>query len=169
MAVFLAKMVIPRSRSNSLESITRSTRVSLARKVPLCLSMASTSVVLPWSTCAMIAILRIAFVNGRVLDACRHRSRPGGRSAQSMTPERFRKTLPPLASLRERNGLVSGVYGQRALDAPGLEAGSRALPPASEGETGLPHAKVLYLYPIEPGRQGRRDGEPFVGGIRLQP
>src|ERR1017187_8595809 len=59
MAVFLAKMVMPRSRSRSLESITRSMRCSLARNVPLWRSMASTSVVLPWSTWAMIAILRM--------------------------------------------------------------------------------------------------------------
>src|SRR3981081_1606235 len=59
MAVFLARMVMPRSRSSAFESITRSTWCSLDRKVPLCCSMASTSVVLPWSTCAIIAILRI--------------------------------------------------------------------------------------------------------------
>src|SRR5579864_9010755 len=59
MAVFFARMVMPRSRSNSFESITRSTWCSLERKVPLCCSMASTSVVLPWSTCAMMAMLRI--------------------------------------------------------------------------------------------------------------
>src|SRR5271157_2971218 len=58
MAVFLARMVMPRSRSSSLESITRSTWASLARKVPLWFSMASTSVVFPWSTCAMMAMLR---------------------------------------------------------------------------------------------------------------
>src|SRR5580693_8122872 len=59
MAVFLARMVMPRSRSSSFESITRSATASLARNVPLCLSIASTSVVLPWSTCAMMAMLRI--------------------------------------------------------------------------------------------------------------
>src|SRR6266480_115294 len=53
-------MVIPRSRSSSLESITRSMIFSLARNVPLCLSMASTSVVLPWSTWAMMAMFRMA-------------------------------------------------------------------------------------------------------------
>src|SRR5215469_8942312 len=58
MAVFLARMVMPRSRSNSFESITRSTCCSLARQMPLWFSMASTRVVLPWSTCAMMAILR---------------------------------------------------------------------------------------------------------------
>src|SRR6202044_1022589 len=59
MAVFLARMVMPRSRSSSFESITRSATDSLARNVPLCFSMASTRVVLPWSTCAMMAMLRI--------------------------------------------------------------------------------------------------------------
>ena len=59
MAVFLARMVMPRSRSRSLESMTRSTSASLARKMPLWRSMASTSVVLPWSTWAMMAMLRI--------------------------------------------------------------------------------------------------------------
>jgi hypothetical protein len=58
-AVFFARMVIPRSRSSAFESITRSTTASLARNVPLWRSMASTSVVLPWSTCAMMAMLRI--------------------------------------------------------------------------------------------------------------
>src|SRR5271165_1108302 len=67
MAVFFARMVIPRSRSNSLESITRSTWASLARKVPLWFSMASTSVVLPWSTCAMMAILRRLLLKTTVL------------------------------------------------------------------------------------------------------
>src|SRR6266404_920605 len=55
---------MPRSRSSSFESITRSTTASLARKVPLWRSMASTRVVLPWSTCAMIAMLRIPELNG---------------------------------------------------------------------------------------------------------
>ena len=61
-AVFLDRMVIPRSRSRALESITRSSTRSLARKTPLCFSIASTRVVLPWSTWAIIAILRISFL-----------------------------------------------------------------------------------------------------------
>src|SRR5512147_3228422 len=50
---------MPRSRSSSFESMTRSTWVSFSRKMPLWLSMASTSVVLPWSTWAMMAMLRV--------------------------------------------------------------------------------------------------------------
>ncbi len=49
-AVFLARMVMPFSRSRSPESMTRSLTASLARNAPDCHSMASTSVVLPWST-----------------------------------------------------------------------------------------------------------------------
>ena len=61
-AVFLDRIVIPRSRSRSLESITRSSTCSFARKTPLCFSIASTKVVLPWSTWAIMAILRMSFL-----------------------------------------------------------------------------------------------------------
>src|SRR2546422_10837105 len=53
-------IVIPRSFSRSMLSMTRSMIRSFKRYVPLCFSIASTSVVLPWSTCAMIARLRMA-------------------------------------------------------------------------------------------------------------
>ncbi len=59
-AAFLARMVMPRSRSWSIESITRSVSTSWAAKTPDWRSMASTSVVLPWSTWAMIATLRMS-------------------------------------------------------------------------------------------------------------
>src|SRR5215469_17355346 len=59
MAQFFARMVMPRSRSMSLESMMRSPRRSWAAKVPDCFSRQSTRVVLPWSTCAMMAMLRI--------------------------------------------------------------------------------------------------------------
>ena len=58
-AVFFAMMVIPRSRSRSPESITLSCTCSLALNTPLCLKRQSTNVVLPWSTWAIIATLRI--------------------------------------------------------------------------------------------------------------
>src|SRR5260221_9961676 len=56
--VHLARIVMPRSRSRSFESIARSATCWLGRKVPLWASSLSTRVVLPWSTCAMIARLR---------------------------------------------------------------------------------------------------------------
>jgi len=58
MAVFLARMVIPRSRSRALVSRMRSPVRAPSRKTLACLSMPSTSVVLPWSTWAIMAILR---------------------------------------------------------------------------------------------------------------
>src|SRR3954453_14494831 len=60
MAMFLARIVIPRSRSWGLESRMQSPWSWLARYWPDCRSMASTSVVLPWSTCAMMATLRMS-------------------------------------------------------------------------------------------------------------
>ena len=57
-AVFFARIVIPFSRSRSIESMTRSLTSWFSRKEPACQSSASTSVVLPWSTCATIATLR---------------------------------------------------------------------------------------------------------------
>src|SRR5512139_867913 len=54
----LAKIVIPRSRSRSLESIARSITRWFSRNVPDCCNRRSTSVVLPWSTCAMMATFR---------------------------------------------------------------------------------------------------------------
>src|SRR2546425_6028986 len=53
-------IVMPRSRSIALLSMTRSATCWFSRKMWLCLSMPSTSVVFPWSTCAMIAMLRMS-------------------------------------------------------------------------------------------------------------
>src|SRR4051812_4531444 len=55
MEAALAKMVMPRSRSWSLESMTRSTRAACVPNVPVVRRSASTRVVLPWSTCATSA------------------------------------------------------------------------------------------------------------------
>ena len=49
---------MPFSRSRSPESMTRSTRAARSPNAPEARSMASTSVVLPWSTCATMATLR---------------------------------------------------------------------------------------------------------------
>src|ERR1700679_2511439 len=72
--VHLARMVMPRSRSRSLESMARSSMCWFSRTEPDCLSSWSTSVVLPWSTWAIMAILRIsmgrgAFGSARCIDA----------------------------------------------------------------------------------------------------
>ena len=49
---------MPRSRSSGFESITHSWPGADALKAPACLRRASTRVVLPWSTWAMMATLR---------------------------------------------------------------------------------------------------------------
>src|SRR3989442_1684657 len=56
------RMVEPASRPRSLESLTRSTNALLGGKMPLCLSMALAKVVLPVSTCAMMAMVGIALL-----------------------------------------------------------------------------------------------------------
>ena len=56
--VAFAKIVMPRSRSRSLLSMARSVVAWFSRYVPDCFNNSSTKVVLPWSTCAMIAMLR---------------------------------------------------------------------------------------------------------------
>jgi hypothetical protein len=57
--VFFDRIVMPRSRSSGFESITRSSTTWLSRNAPACRSILSTSVVLPWSTCAMMATFLI--------------------------------------------------------------------------------------------------------------
>src|SRR4029079_4710336 len=57
-AVFFARIVMPFSRSRSIESMTRSLTSWFSRNAPDCHSIASTSVVLPWSTWATMATLR---------------------------------------------------------------------------------------------------------------
>ena len=59
-AMFLAKMVIPRSRSRSLESRMHSPCSCDSRNWPLDFSRQSTRVVLPWSTWAIIAMFRMS-------------------------------------------------------------------------------------------------------------
>ena len=60
MAVFLASIVMPFSCSRAPESRIRLPTSWLSRKVLLCFRRASTSVVFPWSTWAMIARLRMS-------------------------------------------------------------------------------------------------------------
>src|SRR5690606_20582804 len=87
---FFARMVIPRSRSRGFESITRSATCWLARNVPAWRSMWSTSVVFPWSTCAMIAMLRIGIyaLFHREYPARWYRRKPDPGSPLEESPDR---------------------------------------------------------------------------------
>src|ERR1039457_3469449 len=113
MAVFLARMVMPRSRSRSFESMTRSATVSLSRKVPLWRSMASTSVVLPWSTWAMMAMLRIL-------------------AFRSKTPQAYRLGLS--TTLLWRRGSEAGDMTKQTCSAGILPAVPSASRPRAAGE-----------------------------------
>src|SRR5688572_30557954 len=77
-AQFLARMVMPRSRSRSLESMTRSAMCWWAANVPDWRSSLSTSVVFPWSTWAMMAMLRTL----RVMDGALEKGRAVYHSAR---------------------------------------------------------------------------------------
>jgi len=69
-AVFLARMVIPFSRSRGFESMISEPISWFSRKVWLCFSSASTRVVFPWSTWAMIARLRMSCLRVVVITLC---------------------------------------------------------------------------------------------------
>ena len=85
-AVFLARMVMPFSLSRSPESMTRSVSSWLARKAPVCRRSASTRVVLPWSTWATMATLRMSsrLVMGEPTIEDRRRAPDGGLSGGGM-------------------------------------------------------------------------------------
>ena len=72
--VALARMVMPRSRSRSFESITRSATRWFSRNAPDCCSRRSTSVVLPWSTWAMMAMF-LSFMAVRTFERGANRKR----------------------------------------------------------------------------------------------
>ena len=117
-AVFLARIVMPFSRSRSIESMTRSATSWLARKAPDCHSIASTSVVLPWSTCATMATLR------RSSRATATRASGHGR-AWNGPAERHTVRVPAVADLRPtlpevRSGCAGarGACGPRAGSSP---------------------------------------------------
>ena len=82
--------------------MTRSTTTSLARKMPLWRSMASTSVVLPWSTWATIAMLR---TSGRICEirwGWRSRSLFGSASMALCVIEGLSRRAGEVSSARAR-------------------------------------------------------------------
>src|SRR6266545_5258777 len=160
-AVFLARIVIPFSRSRSIESMTRSATSCPDRKAPDCQSIASTSVVLPWSTWAMIATLR------------RSERRGMGRGMVGRSGPRqvgLKLALAPLATQRERSSVVGAtdrdseggsllmrlpvrvliaIAGLALLSAPAASADSFSLGVAS-GEV-APDSAVLWGRADQPG------------------
>src|SRR6204780_4645832 len=83
--VALARMVMPRSRSRSLESSARSATRWFSRNEPDCCSKRSTRVVLPWSTWAIMAILRSCIgPMGRVFGAENQNEPRGARRSRPL-------------------------------------------------------------------------------------
>src|SRR4051794_16435381 len=120
-------MVMPRSRSWSLESNTRSTTAWWAAKVPVARRMASTRVVLPWSTWATRATLRSSAVLMvslclAPLDDRAHRERAGAGGGASL-----RARVGP-ASISRRQSVVVVVLGA-VVDEIVMKAPGRVLRP----------------------------------------
>src|SRR5439155_24749849 len=112
--VTLDRMVMPRSRSRSLESMARSATRWLSRKEPACCSSRSTSVVLPWSTWAMIATLRNVIQEIRLRPA-----KPGqalrcniGSASATATPKSAHGGL----AAKTANGLAEAPFSASVSD-----------------------------------------------------
>ena len=112
--VFLARIVIPFSRSRSVESMTRSFTSWFSRKEPACQSSASTSVVLPWSTWATIATLRRS---SRVAVSLARATTVAGaisvRRAPRVGLEPFRARAIAQAWFQRKSGRSTGVSTRR--------------------------------------------------------
>ena len=81
---------MPFSRSRSIESSTRVATSWPTRKAPDCHSIASTSVVLPWSTCATIATLRMSSLGTSTADRLAAHARGPETGARAEARERRR-------------------------------------------------------------------------------
>ncbi len=124
--VHLARMVIPRSRSWGLESMARSTVASLARKTPDWASRRSTSVVLPWSTWAMMAMLR------RDMRACGGWAARSGRAGERASYSAPQHKASPGTCLLSWGEEGSGFEGAKPLTFPLLRNGPLPLPLGEE-------------------------------------
>ena len=129
-AVHLLRIVMPRSRSRSFESIARSATTSPVRNVPACLSRPSTSVVLPWSTCAMIATLRMLALATTSQRSLHEHALAGrehadfGRLAPARTEQRREHEISRAGSSRERGGSLTISTADLGVQAPdGLACG----------------------------------------------
>src|SRR5258705_4288211 len=113
--VTLARMVMPRSRSRSLESSARSATRWLSRTAPDCCSSRSTRVVLPWSTWAMIATLR-SFMGKKPIAGLEGPAVAGNIVTTSQGAMRDRKAM--FRALRPATPCVR-VRGRRPWSKPG--------------------------------------------------
>ena len=109
----LARMVMPRSRSWSPESITRSTWAWCSANTAVARSMASTSVVLPWSTWAINATFRKPRTPSAIVPEAirRYCAQPDGPGAGALRPQRPDQHVRGVAG----GGIVPGLDWQGEL------------------------------------------------------
>ena len=122
--VALARMVMPRSRSRSFESMTRSATRWLSRNAPDCCRSRSTSVVLPWSTWAMMAMLRSFMGEGAFSDG---RTR-GTRRAVLGREDDGNATARPALDRRARPLRLCGAIHETAAEGKGDRLSLRRAP-----------------------------------------
>ncbi len=162
---------MPRSRSMSFESITRSCTAWFSRKVPDCLSIPSTSVVLPWSTCAIMAILRksslLIFIypashlpfSGTFIDST---ILPWYHTAKQVCCQEKPGNFSNFANVGRKSRLLSGSFPhmRRQPDAGGNPS-VRAAPPGRG--RGRPESNVLapLFQKRQKGRAARRAAPRF--------
>src|SRR4030095_16705973 len=130
-------MVMARSRSRSVLSIARSATRSLARKVPLWCSIASTSVVLPWSTWAMMATLRrrgLAITIQPVY--CTHDSTPNDRRLPQ-SRQQVSRAIAELLVVDDALGILPSVAGTRQVVERDCGVEPRRRNPAAAGRDAL--------------------------------
>ena len=105
---------MPFSRSRSVESRTRSPTSSFSRNEPDCQSIASTRVVLPWSTWATIATLRRSLRRRRAI-ATRQGSRRCGYLPSSVSRHLPAEVAGPLRRAAPRTGHFEPFHLGRRL------------------------------------------------------
>src|SRR3954463_4569688 len=111
---------MPRSRSRSIESITRSLTSWFSRKAPDCHSIASTRVVFPWSTWATMATLRRSSRRGMRPVRVEASAAPAG--FVEHRPDRTEQLVGAERLLHERRGAVApGVLDHMVLGVAGDE------------------------------------------------
>ena len=160
---------MPFSRSRSIVSRTRSATSWFVRNAPDSQSSASTSVVLPWSTCATIATLRSS---ERVAMRARLAARAGEQRAGADVPDRGvdeldrverRQRLLSRGAARSRPG--RGSRGSRSRT-PARRSRGRA-PPSARRARARPRAASRCRSPPSrsrcPARRARRPRGPGSG------
>src|SRR5439155_424984 len=110
-------MVMPRSRSRSFESMTRSWMCSCAAKVPDCCSSLSTSVVLPWLAWVMMATLRRARGMGAESERVAHCTRGISQNPTSIPPRNQPPYLPMDKELLSKTAAAMVAKGKGILAA----------------------------------------------------